>query len=553
MAQRHNQVIRQAGMSPATMSTRRPAVVAGIVALAFIVVAAATPMLALMVIAPSMPDLSSDYLGFVWAITRFTVLQAGLSTVLSIVLAIPLARALARQTSFPGRHIILRLLALPLALPALVVVLGIVEVWGRQGWVSTLLQATSLFGTLNIYGLPGILIAHVFFNMALAARLLVASLERVQPENWRLAAQLNFTSGHVFRHIEWPVIRSVLPGIASLVFMLCIASFAVVLVLGGGPKATTLEVAIYQSLRFDFDPPRAVLLALLQLSLCAGLFILGGRMATDIAVMASVGKPARRPDQDASGPADTIVIAAGLAFIVAPMLAVVLSGLTAPFAAIVSQPVFWRALGTSLILAFSAASFSLVMAWCLLAAQRTIMRRRQPSRAAASVIFWMQASGSLILVVPPVVIGAGWFVVLHRTGMASTLAPFIVTIVNALMSLPFVLRILRPAVIGQAQIHDRLCATLGLSGLQRWRLIDLPVLGRSFALAFAFAAALSIGDLGAAALFGSTDFVTLPLLLLQKMGSYRSLEAAGIAIILAGFCLGLIWSAEQLKTGARIS
>jgi thiamine transport system permease protein len=115
------------------------------------------------------------------------------------------------------------------------------------------------------------------------------------------------------------------------------------------------------------------------------------------------------------------------------------------------------------------------------------------------------------------------------------------------------LRILRPAVVGQAQIHDRLCASLGLSGLQRWRLIDLPVLARSLTLAFAFAAALSIGDLGAAALFGSADFVTLPLLLLQKMGSYRSLEAAGIALLLAGFCLGLIWLAEQLKPGAQTS
>ena len=540
-------------MSPTGTRSANRAVAAGIVALAFILIAAAIPMLALVAIAPGLPDLGSNYLDFVWAITKFTLLQAGLSTVLSLVLAVPLARALARQTTMPGRHIILRLLALPLALPALVVVLGIVEVWGRQGWVSTVLQATGMSGPLNIYGLPGILIAHIFFNMALSARLLVASLEQIPPENWRLAAQLSFTSRHVFRHVEWPVIRSVLPGIASLVFMLCIASFAVVLVLGGGPKATTLEVAIYQSLRFDFDPPRAVLLALLQLSLCAGLFVLGGRMATDIAVMASVGKPARRPDRGVSRLADTIVIAAGLTFIALPMLAIILSGLAAPFGAIVLQSVFWRALGTSFVLAFTAASMSLVIAWALLAAQRSIMRRRQPSLAATRLISCMQASGSLILVVPPIVIGAGWFVVLHRTGAASTLAPAIVALVNALMSLPFVLRILRPAVFGQAQIHDRLCASLGLSGLQRWRLIDLPVLARSFALAFALAAALSVGDLGAAALFGSTDFVTLPLLLLQKMGSYRSLEAAGIAILLASFCLGLIWSAEQLKPQVRVS
>ncbi|MGI9513978.1 MAG: thiamine/thiamine pyrophosphate ABC transporter permease [Anderseniella sp.] len=534
-------------MQRAPTAGPKPAVLAGLAALGCIGLAVATPMLALVAIAPSMPDLSADYLGFVWSITRFTVLQAGLSTLLSVLAAIPLARALARQASFPGRHLILRLLALPLALPALVVVLGIVEVWGRQGWVSTLLQNTGLAGPLNIYGLTGILIAHVFFNMALVARLLVASLEQIPPENWRLAAQLSFTSGHVFRHIEWPVIRSALPGIASLVFMLCIASFAVVLVLGGGPRATTLEVAIYQSLRFDFDPPRAVLLAALQLGLCAGLFVLGGRMATDIAVMSGVGKQARRPDQAASRPTDIIVIAAGLAFLALPMLAIVLSGVMAPFGSIVSQAVFWRALGTSLALALTAASLCLVMAWSLLAAQRTIMRRRVPSRPAAILMSSMQAAGSLILVVPPVVIGAGWFVVLHRTGLANSLAPVIVAVVNALMALPFALRILTPAVVGQAQVHDRLCASLGLSGVQRWRLIDLPVLARSLTLAFAFAAALSIGDLGAAALFGSADFVTLPLLLLQKMGSYRSLEAGGIALLLAGFCLGLIWLAERLK------
>jgi len=40
-----------------------------------------------------------------------------------------------------------------------------------------------------------------------------------------------------------------------------------VLTLGGGPSATTLEVGIYQALRFDYDPARATVLALLQLLL----------------------------------------------------------------------------------------------------------------------------------------------------------------------------------------------------------------------------------------------------------------------------------------------
>ena len=39
------------------------------------------------------------------------------------------------------------------------------------------------------------------------------------------------------------------------------------LTLGGGPAATTLEVAIYQALRFDFDPGARGHLTLLQIAL----------------------------------------------------------------------------------------------------------------------------------------------------------------------------------------------------------------------------------------------------------------------------------------------
>ena len=77
-----------------------------------------------------------------------------------------------------------------------------------------------------------------------------------------------------FRVIEWPALASALPGIAGLVFMLCATSFAVVLTLGGGPSASTLEVAIYQALRFDFDPARAAALTLTQLAL-TGLLVTG--------------------------------------------------------------------------------------------------------------------------------------------------------------------------------------------------------------------------------------------------------------------------------------
>ena len=120
----------------------------------------------------------------------------------------------------------------------------------------------------TIYGLTGILIAHVFFNMPLAVRLLLPAWATVPPESWRLAAQLGMSSRQIFRLIELPLLRQYAPAAFVFVFILCFLSFAVVLTLGGGPRATTLEVAIYQALRLDVDLPRGGALALLQTVAC---------------------------------------------------------------------------------------------------------------------------------------------------------------------------------------------------------------------------------------------------------------------------------------------
>ncbi|MGX8894967.1 thiamine/thiamine pyrophosphate ABC transporter permease ThiP, partial [Enterobacter cloacae] len=71
--------------------------------------------------------------------------------------------------------------------------------------------------------------------------------------------------------------RQILPT-ASLIFMLCFASFATVLALGGGPAATTVELAIYQALSYDYDLHRAALLALIQLFCCLGLVLVSQKL-----------------------------------------------------------------------------------------------------------------------------------------------------------------------------------------------------------------------------------------------------------------------------------
>ncbi|MFO1089216.1 MAG: thiamine/thiamine pyrophosphate ABC transporter permease [Hyphomicrobiales bacterium] len=526
------------------------AALAGIVALTAVLAPVAAAIAALVWRAqdmPGVPLLSDPYL---WSVARFTLLQAGLSALLSVGLAIPLSRALARQQAFPGRGLVMRLFALPLGLPALVAVLGIIEVWGRQGIVNGGMVRLGL-DRFDVYGLTGILLAHVFFNLPLAVRMLLASLEAVPPETSRLAAQLGFRPRDTFRLIDWPVLKRALPAVFMLIFMLCAASFTVVLTLGGGPGATTLEVAVYQALRFDFDPARAVLLALFQLVLCLVLQQAVARLGAGTALGMGVARTAARPAAGASpshgvrAAMDLGLIAIATVFVVTPMLAILLSGLAAPLAKLAQEPLVWRAIATSLATALAAALLAVTVTAALIAAQRDTGRLRAPPRWRRAFDALAGSAASLTLAVPPVVLGAGWFVLTMPNSGEPAIAAGAVIVANALMALPFTFSILRPAVAEAAVAHDRLALGLGITGIDRLRLIDIPALARPMGLALAFAMAMSLGDLGVIALFGSDQFTTLPYLLYQRLGSYRSNDAAGLALILAALTLALVWAAER--------
>jgi len=461
---------------------------------------------------------------YVLRVLRFTLLQAGLSTFLSLLLGLPLARALARQSAFPGRGLLLRLLNLPLALPAIVVIIGIIEVYGARGWLG---------GVFDIYGLQGILLAHVFFNVPLAARLILSDLERIPPESWKLAAQLGLGPFSIWRLVEWPQVKSGIAGAALLIFLLCASSFAIVLTLGGGPGATTLEVAIYQSLRADFDPQRASMLALVQLALCATLALIAQGLGGLAAGWPMLRLQPRRYDGQrlSARLLDGGVVVLALLLLLPPLLALVGAGL----AHINPSPLLLRALQTSLALGAASAALAFAMVWPLatLAVRSTAWRRVASLAVLAS---W---------IVPPAALATGWFISLIAHAGMTGLAAFLVIAMNALMSLPFVARVLMPALSQSAEAHDRLCLSLGLGGWARFRLVELPVMKRAMALSLVMALILSLGDLTAISLFGTQDFVTLPALIYRQMGSYRFDEAIGTALVLSALVLAFSTLAER--------
>ncbi|MGU5815625.1 thiamine/thiamine pyrophosphate ABC transporter permease [Aeromonas hydrophila] len=472
----------------------------------------------------------------------FSLWQALLSTLLSLGLAIPVARALARRR-FIGRRLLLKLFGLSLVLPVIIAIFGIVAVHGKQGWLPQLLHGLGLPPGNYLYGLLGILLAHVFFNMPLAARLLLQSIESIPESSWRLASQLGMRSSHIFRLLEWPLIRAQLPGLASLIFMLCFTSFTTVLALGGGPKSTTLEVAVYQALRFDFDLATAGGLALVQLILTAGLLMLQHKLQSSPASRISARRPCLRPDrhQPGTGLVDALALGIGLAVFLPPLLAIVVAGLNPGLPGALTSSKLWLASGQSLLIALAAGSLATLLGSALLLTSRHLRVRDRKRRAAA---LW-EASGSVILMIPAVVLSTGLFILFMPFADVFALGPWLVVLVNALMALPYVLRTLSAPMQLVVRQYDRLADSLGVRGLHRLRLVEWPLLRRPLAQAAALSMILSLGDLGVIAMFGSQELTTLPWLLYQQLGSYRLTEAAATALLLLILCFSLFWLIER--------
>jgi thiamine transport system permease protein len=507
------------------------------------------PRLGLLIAALIAAAIVADYAALLWGATAtdirdiasdtylrrvigFTFLQAALSAVLALAAAIPAARALARQSTFPGRSLILQFCALPLVMPAVAAIFGIVAIYGRSGAFADL---APLFGSdwrPSIYGLTGILIAHVFFNLPLAIRLLLPAWSTVPAETWRLSAQLGMSSRQVFRLIELPLLRQYVPAALAFVFILCFLSFAVVLTLGGGPRATTLEVAIYQALRVDVDLPRGGALALLQTIACLALVAIAWATSRRLDFGRGTRLGSARFDGLTPGARlrDFATIALAIGFVALPVAALLFDGLRGLIFGRRDGMALLEASALTLALGIPSGVIATLLAYPVAVASDRL-RGRGPA------VFLLGLAGLAGVIASPMAIGAG--ITLGLTGRVDlyAIAPVGVIAMNAMLTLPFAVGVLRPAVARNHAQYDRLCAGLGIKGLDRFRVVDWPLLRRAIGLALGLTTAVSMGDLAAIALFGNQNLTNLTLLLYNQIAVYRMDSASGTALVLLALCL----------------
>ena len=284
------------------------------------------------------------------------------------------------------------------------------------------------------------------------------------------------------------------------------------------------------------------MLALIQMVCCLALVLLSQRLSRAIAPGATLVQGWRDPDDRLhSRLTDAILIILALLLLLPPLLAVIVDGLNRHILDVLMQPVLWQALGTSLRIALAAGALCVVLTMMLLWSSRELRARQQVLAGQM-----LELSGMLILAMPGIVLATGFFLLLNNTIGLPESADGIVIFTNALMAIPYALKVLENPMRDVTTRYSMLCQSLGIEGWSRLKVVELRALKRPLAQAMAFACVLSIGDFGVVALFGNEDFRTLPFYLYQQIGSYRSQDGAVTALLLLILCFTLFTVIEKL-------
>jgi thiamine transport system permease protein len=500
--------------------------------------AALAPLVAVLALAPRSAGTSALASVFEPRCLRavgFTLAQATASTLAALAIGLPGA-ALVARFRFPGRKLLKSLSVLPFSMPAVLVVLAFVLFYGRAGYLNRFLM--SIFGLTEpplgfLYTFWGIVLVHGFYEFPVVLQTVGEVWGRL-PRDREEAARL-LGAGRL-RAFATGILPSLVPAIAqaaTLCFLLCFFSFAVVMVFGG-LAGSTLEVEVYRLSRLEADPAEAASVALAETAialLIVALVALCERGSTrgEAAAKGSGGRPElRRP----RGGAAFLLFAYALflaIFFGGPMLSLLVQSLSVKsgplgaahpglgnFARLFSPEgsSFAAALLGSAATALPAAFLA-----TLLGCAGAFALRRGGALS--------KASASLPLAVSGIVAALGWSLIFPRGGIV------LIPLVQALCIMPYALRSISASLSTLDRSPTEAARTLGASRVRAAIGIELGAVTPSIFAAFAFSFAAAAGDLNVPLVLGQGGFETLPVYLFRLTSAYRFPEACAAGVVLA--------------------
>jgi thiamine transport system permease protein len=400
-------------------------------------------------------------------------------------------------------------------------------------------------------GWAPILIAHAFFNVAVVVRVVGTFWASLDPRVTEAAATLGAGTWRRAREVTLPLLAPALAAASAITFLFCFTSFGIVLILGG-PRYATLEAEIYnQSVRL-YDLRAAAVLALVQLAFVALTVWVTTRLEARLAVAGQL-----RAERDVLRRPRT----AGEKALVAGSLGGLTLFLGIPILVLVERSLAvggghgfeaYRALGHGTNVLF-AAPWHVIVNSLVYAVAATVIAVVVGGLAAFAVggrngqvlvsdtenrPFGTRLLDGLLMLplgASAVMLGLGFVIAFDTAPLDLRAEPWIVPVVQALVAIPFVVRIVAPTLRAIDEHQREAAALLGASPGRVRREIDLPIVSRALAVAAGFAFAISLGEFGATVFLARPDRPTLPVAIFRFLGRPGELNAAqayALAVVL---------------------
>lgn len=480
----------------------------------------------------------------------YTIKIAAVSTVIALVFGTAVAFFTANR-SFFGRRFLLVFSAVPLSVPPLLIALGFVLAFGTGGTLNRLiLVLTGTAGTGAkpplgfLYSFWGIVIVQGFYNFPLVMRLCTDVWQRLPCDEADAARLLGASEWKVFRTVTLYQLAPTIASSAMLVFLYCFFSFIIVLLFGSA-GGTTLEVAVYRSLRASLDFKQGAFFALAEtlIALCFVLlyarFEFSGRRSAGI-----TGKREKLQGRKLQNPKEGLFFAAVfipvILFFFVPLFSVLANAFIykkslsfTAFGTVLSRRSFWLSLKNTLCTSALSAALAVVGACVYAVFVRTVDPFKTKPRLRLVALVPMAVSS--------IVIGFG-MILFFRRG-----SPLFLIAAQSALGWPLAFRYISSAMDRIPQSTLNAARLLSADFSDSVFRIQLPLLRRSILSAFGFCFAAASADASLPLILSIPRFETLALFTYRLAGSYRFNEACAAGSILALLTILFFILGDRLK------
>ncbi len=501
-------------------------------------------------------------------IIGFTVFQAVISAFFALLLGLPGAYLLSRSSG-KLKSFLRAVATVPFILPAILVVLGFIIFFGNNGFLNRILMTLFKLDSPPLrvlYTFKAVILAHGFYNFPVVLRIVSGAWENM-PENEKdAAAAMGAGKYRIFRTVVLP---RLFPSIAVswfLTFLFCYLSFAVILVLAGGPQYTTMEVEIYRltvrAVELDNAAALGAVQAVLTLVMMSAFthFTSKGRITGSSGISYAAGRETaaekKKKEKYSAIKKAALIIYSALALMVllGPIVSLVIRSFQTPItrAGGIQFTLKWyreifsgtgsplKAMANTLFYAISTAAISLVIGVFL---ARMIWRSVRGRKI-------LESLSLLPLGISSVVLGLGYLLILRRIP-GQIVSPLLVIAAHSIIAYPFVLGTVRSYLSKIPSNINHAARLLGASPVRAFRTVEFPLIQPGIAAAGSFAFAISAGEMNATIMFNSAGVVTLPIMIYRYVGAYNYYGACALGVILMVLSATAFFAADYFSEEGR--